>query len=50
TPVQNNLKELHTVVNWATFGKLLGPYKHFEKTFSKPIEYGQDRDASEKAV
>ncbi|CAN0452896.1 unnamed protein product, partial [Hapterophycus canaliculatus] len=32
TPVQNNLKELHTVVNWATFGKLLGPYKHFEKT------------------
>ncbi|CBN76186.1 excision repair helicase ercc-6-related [Ectocarpus siliculosus] len=31
TPVQNNLKELHTVVDWATFGKLLGPYKYFKK-------------------
>lgn len=31
TPVQNNLKELHTVVDWVTFGGLLGPYPDFKK-------------------
>ena len=31
TPVQNNLRELHTVVDWATFGRLLGAYPDFKR-------------------
>ncbi|CAM9810391.1 unnamed protein product, partial [Sphacelaria rigidula] len=31
TPVQNNLRELHTVVDWATFGTVLGPFEEFQR-------------------
>ncbi|CAM9637039.1 unnamed protein product, partial [Chrysoparadoxa australica] len=45
TPIQNNLKELWALVDWCSFGGLLGSYKLFCQQFSEPIEAGQCRNA-----
>lgn len=42
TPVQNNLGELHALMEFAVPG-LLGSAKDFKAAFEKPINAGQDR-------
>lgn len=42
TPVQNNLGELHALMEFATPG-LLGTAKDFKEAYEKPINAGQDR-------
>ena len=42
TPVQNNLGELHALMEFAVPG-LLGSAKDFKTGFEKPINAGQDR-------
>jgi non-specific serine/threonine protein kinase len=42
TPVQNNLGELHALMEFATPG-LLGSGKDFKAAYEKPINAGQDR-------
>eukprot|EP00879_Flechtneria_rotunda_P023787 GHRR01025186.1.p1 GENE.GHRR01025186.1~~GHRR01025186.1.p1 ORF type:complete len:349 (+),score=104.41 GHRR01025186.1:347-1393(+) len=44
TPVQNNLGELHALLDFAVPG-LLGGQREFKVMFEKPITAGQDRDA-----
>ncbi|NRQ35477.1 DEAD/DEAH box helicase [Nonomuraea sp. NN258] len=46
TPVENNLSELWSVLDWATPG-LLGPLARFRARWAKPVESG-DRDAAER--
>ncbi|WP_256726292.1 DEAD/DEAH box helicase [Streptomyces sp. MNU77] len=45
TPVENNLSELWSVLDWATPG-LLGPLKAFRTRFAKPIEARRDPAAT----
>lgn len=45
TPVQNNLSELHSLMDFAVPG-LLGGAKEFKMIYEKAITAGQDRDAS----
>ncbi|MFJ9574553.1 DEAD/DEAH box helicase [Streptomyces bacillaris] len=45
TPVENNLSELWSVLDWATPG-LLGPLKTFRTRFAKPIEVHRDPAAT----
>jgi SNF2 family DNA or RNA helicase len=44
TPVQNNLAELHALLDFAVPGLLGGP-REFKAAFEKPIAAGQDRSA-----
>jgi SNF2 family DNA or RNA helicase len=44
TPVQNNLAELHALLDFAVPGLLGGP-REFKAAFEKPIAAGQDRGA-----
>lgn len=45
TPVQNNLSELHSLLDFAVPG-LLGGAKEFKLVYEKAITAGQDRDAT----
>lgn len=47
TPLQNNLGEIWSIMDWLCDGKLLGDKKEFTKFFQNPIEQGQDRRADE---
>jgi SNF2 family DNA or RNA helicase len=47
TPVQNDLNELFTLMDWAAPG-LLGDAKAFKADFAKPITAGADRGASDR--
>lgn len=42
TPIQNNLKEFWTIINWVTDGKLFGSLSQFQEQFEGPIVSGQD--------
>ncbi|KAL3765216.1 hypothetical protein ACHAWO_009293 [Cyclotella atomus] len=46
TPIQNNLKELHSLFDWATSGQLLGTSKTFLNKYATPIEEGRQKNAS----
>jgi len=50
TPIMNNLKELHTLFNFATSGKVLGTLQEFQKKYGKPIEAARSVDADEYMV
>ena len=47
TPVQNNMKELWSLLNWATAGNVFGAQKTFMNTYAIPIEQGRNKMASE---
>jgi len=47
TPVQNNLRELYSLFDWVTSGKLLGSLKTFLNKYAIPIEDGRQKNASE---
>ncbi len=47
TPVENNLSELWSIVDWAVPG-LLGPLETFRRTIALPIERDGDRAATER--
>ncbi|XP_053152672.1 DNA excision repair protein ERCC-6-like 2 isoform X2 [Hemicordylus capensis] len=49
TILQNNMKELWCVVDWAIPG-LLGSEAHFRKEFSDPIEHGQRHTATKREL
>jgi len=40
TPIQNNMKELWALFDWATSARLLGPLKRFKNEYMIPIENG----------
>ena len=50
TPIQNNMKELHALVDYATSSKLLGSLKTFLNKYGHPIEEGRQRNASQWTV
>ena len=47
TPLQNNLVEMWSIMDWLCEHKLLGSKEAFTKCFKVPIEDGQERTASE---
>lgn len=47
TPIQNNLMEFWTLVDWATHGQLFGSQQDFTRDFATPILIGQEPRASE---
>ncbi|MEO3977147.1 DEAD/DEAH box helicase [Streptomyces sp. CAU 1734] len=47
TPVENNLSELWSLLDWTTPG-LLGPLKSFRARHARPAELGEDTDAVER--
>ena len=47
TPVQNNMKELWALLNWATAGHIFGAQKTFMNTYAIPIEEGRNKMASD---
>ncbi|XP_062455857.1 DNA excision repair protein ERCC-6-like 2 isoform X2 [Rhea pennata] len=49
TILQNNMKELWCVMDWAVPG-LLGTRMHFEKKFSDPVEHGQRHTATKREL
>ncbi|NWU42216.1 ER6L2 protein, partial [Hylia prasina] len=49
TILQNNMKELWCVMDWAVPG-LLGSRVHFKKKFSDPVEHGQRHTASKREL
>ncbi|XP_065455477.1 DNA excision repair protein ERCC-6-like 2 isoform X2 [Chrysemys picta bellii] len=49
TILQNNMKELWCVVDWAIPG-LLGSRTHFKKEFSDPVEHGQRHTATKREL
>ncbi|CAH6795714.1 Ercc6l2 [Phodopus roborovskii] len=49
TILQNNMKELWCVVDWAVPG-LLGSQSHFKKQFSDPVEHGQRHTATKREL
>lgn len=49
TPIQNNLDELYTLMDWATNGKLLGTRPRFLTQFINPILAGQNPKADTQA-
>ncbi|NXN94345.1 ER6L2 protein, partial [Rhinopomastus cyanomelas] len=49
TVLQNNMKELWCVMDWAVPG-LLGSRVHFKKTFSDPVEHGQRHTATKREL
>ena len=46
TPIQNNLNELWTVIDWVTKGKNLGTLANFKRDYTIPIVAGQDPRAT----
>uniref|UniRef100_A0A7S4JE07 Uncharacterized protein n=1 Tax=Odontella aurita TaxID=265563 RepID=A0A7S4JE07_9STRA len=50
TPVQNNLKELWTLFDWATSSKLLRKLQYFNNRFAQPIEAGRHKNASDSTI
>ncbi|KAL7519882.1 hypothetical protein ACHAWX_004636 [Stephanocyclus meneghinianus] len=46
TPIQNNLRELHSLFDWATSGQLLGSLRTFLNKYAIPIEDGRQKNAS----
>jgi SNF2 family DNA or RNA helicase len=50
TPIMNNLKELHTLFDFATSGKVLGTHRNFQNEFGKPIEAARSADADDREV
>ena len=50
TPIMNNLKELHTLFDFATSGRILGSHKAFLNEFGKPIEAARSKDAEDDEV
>ena len=50
TPIMNNLKEFHTLFNFATSGRILGSHKEFKNTYGKPIEAARSADAEDYEV
>ncbi|NXP84484.1 ER6L2 protein, partial [Passerina amoena] len=49
TILQNNMKELWCVMDWAVPG-LLGSRVHFKKKFSDPVEHGQRHTATKRQL
>ncbi|XP_003468448.3 DNA excision repair protein ERCC-6-like 2 isoform X4 [Cavia porcellus] len=49
TILQNNMKELWCVMDWAVPG-LLGSRIHFQKQFSDPVEHGQKHTATKREL
>ncbi|XP_068279810.1 DNA excision repair protein ERCC-6-like 2 isoform X4 [Nyctibius grandis] len=49
TVLQNNMKELWCVMDWAVPG-LLGSRLHFKKKFSDPVEHGQRHTATKREL
>ncbi|NWV82015.1 ER6L2 protein, partial [Dasyornis broadbenti] len=49
TILQNNMKELWCVMDWAVPG-LLGSRVHFKKNFSDPVEHGQRHTATKREL
>ncbi|KAK2494657.1 hypothetical protein MC885_010791, partial [Smutsia gigantea] len=49
TILQNNMKELWCVMDWAVPG-LLGSRSHFKKQFSEPVEHGQRHTATKREL
>ncbi|XP_074426067.1 DNA excision repair protein ERCC-6-like 2 isoform X3 [Larus michahellis] len=49
TILQNNMKELWCVMDWAVPG-LLGSRLHFKKKFSDPVEHGQRHTATKREL
>lgn len=49
TVLQNNMKELWCVMDWAVPG-LLGSRIHFKKQFSDPVEHGQRHTATKREL
>ncbi|NWX79958.1 ER6L2 protein, partial [Alca torda] len=49
TILQNNMKELWCVMDWAVPG-LLGSRLHFKKNFSDPVEHGQRHTATKREL
>lgn len=47
TPLQNNLMEIWSLMDWLCDHRLLGDKTEFNKMFKKPIEKGQDKRADE---
>jgi SNF2 family DNA or RNA helicase len=47
TPVENNLSELWSIIDWSVPG-LLGPLETFRRTIALPIERDGDRKATER--
>ncbi|XP_033628279.1 DNA excision repair protein ERCC-6-like [Asterias rubens] len=47
TPIQNNLKELWTLVDFVTQGTLLGTSQTFNSGFANPITRAREKDATE---
>ena len=50
TPIQNNMRELHALFDWATSSQLLGSIKTFLNQYGDPIEDGRQRNASAWAI
>lgn len=50
TPIQNNMRELHALFDWATSSQLLGSIKTFLNQYGYPIEDGRQRNASDWAI
>ncbi|KAL7549675.1 hypothetical protein ACHAWF_012945 [Thalassiosira exigua] len=47
TPIQNNMRELHALFDWATSSQLLGSIQTFLNKYGDPIEEGRQRNASD---
>eukprot|EP00957_Ditylum_brightwellii_P106723 8141980-Ditylum_brightwellii.AAC.1 len=47
TPIQNNLKELWSLVDWVTNGRLFGKLTTFRNKYAEPIEMGRQKSATE---
>lgn len=50
TPFQNDTTELWSLMNMATWGKVLGKLKEFNKEYGKPIQNARCRNASRYAL
>ena len=46
TPIQNNLLEMWTIMDWLSEHRLLGDHNFFNTHYKRPIEKGQMKDAS----
>ena len=49
TPVQNNLRELWSIYDWAKKGTLFGGYTSFKLQYELPITKARSKDASDRA-
>ncbi len=50
TPIQNNLHELHALIDFATSGKVFGTKKTFLNKYAIPIQDGRNKSASSHAL